>query len=209
MDRPAAIEKLAGMLLEKESRATEVARLLHDEVGQTLSAVGFHLQAMAGKTEAAAEVQGYLEQVIQSVRKAQNQLLSNVVERSGLPLALELLVRRMREESGFEAALEVESTRRFPAPVGFAVYRVVELALDNVRRHAGVNTARIRLTATEAGLAAEIRDSGKGFEMAKIRQNPPGTGLILMEAYAERASLHLRIDSTRRRGTIIGIQTFQ
>ena len=134
--------------------------------------------------------------------------MSNVVERSGLPLALELLARRMKEESGFVVDLEVESTRRFPAPVGFAVYRVVELALDNVRRHAGVNAARVRLTATEAGLAAEVRDTGRGFETASMRQNPPGTGLVLMEAYAARASLQLRIDSTRRRGTIIGIQTF-
>lgn len=207
MDRPAAVDRLAAMLLEKESRAAEVARLLHDHAGQTLSAVGFHLQALGGDKETTAEINGYLEQVIENVRLACNKLQSNVVERSGLSLALELLAERLRDETGLQVALRLDAKQRLSAQVGHSVYRIVELALDNVAKHAGTNAAAVRVAVTETGLEAEVADRGCGFNAKKARIHPPGTGLILMESYAGIANLHLRIDSTRRRGTIITIQT--
>lgn len=207
MDRPAAIARLAALLHEKESRAAEVARLLHDDVGQTLSAAGFHLHALGGDPEAVAQIRQYLEQAFDSVRLASNKLQSNFVERSGLPLAVELLIARIREEHRLPVQLTMKAGRRFPAPVGHAVYRVIELALDNVRQHAGATLAAVRLTADEDGLTAEVQDNGCGFDAARVRAHPPGTGLVLMESYAGNANLHLRIDSAPGQGTIVSIET--
>ena len=206
-ERPAAVDRLAAMLLEKESRAAEVARLLHDHAGQTLSALGFHLHALGGDKETAAEIAGYLEQVIENVRVACNQLQSNVVERSGLSIALALLFERLRNETGLEVHLDFDGKQRIPAQIGHSVYRIIELALDNVAKHSGANAAAVRVAMTGTGLEAEVADRGRGFNPKKTRLHPPGTGLILMESYAGIANLHLRIDSTRRRGTIIKIQT--
>ena len=207
MDRPAAIGKLALMLMEQESRTTEVARLLHDNAGPTLSAIGFHLQALRGDASATAEIQGYLEQAMENVREACNRLQSNVVERSGLPLALELLINRQKEASGIQVKLQISSKRRFSANIGFAAYRVVEMALDNVIRHAGDPFAGVQLTAGENGLVVTVQDKGCGFDTRETRLNPPGTGLILMESYAESANMQLRVDSMPGTGTIIRIQT--
>ena len=207
MDRPAAIDKLAVMVLESESRASKVARLLHDQAGQTLTATGFHLSALKGNPEAAAEIGGYLEQVMECVRQACNELQSNVVERSGLPLALELLARRLEEQGGLRIVLRVEGTKRFPAPMSFAVYRIVELALDNVARHSGTTAAEVDVALSESGLTASVLDRGCGFDAETARGRPAGTGIPLMEAYAARHHLHLRVASTLRRGTIVGIRT--
>jgi signal transduction histidine kinase len=207
MDRPAAVDRLAAMLLEKDSRATEVARLLHDTAGPMLSAIGFHLHTLGGDKEAAAEIGGYLEQVIENVRLACNKLQTNVVERTGLPLAIELLAERLRNETGLQIRLTLDAKRRLRPAVAHAVYRIMELALENVARHSGAAEAAVHLSVTETGLEGSIQDRGCGFAAKRTRTYPPGTGLVLMEAYAVGADLQLRVASTRSRGTIIRIQT--
>ncbi len=72
--------------------------------------------------------------------------------------------------------------------------------------HAGPNAAAVRVAMTRTGLEAEVSHRGRDFNPKKTRLHPPGTGLILMESYAGIANLHLRIESIRRRGTIIKIQ---
>jgi len=206
-NRPAGIAKLAALVHEKESRASEVARLLHDEVGQTLSAVGFHLYALGGDPEATKEIRGHLEQVIESVRAACNKLQSNVVERSGLAIAVELLVARAREQNGLPVELHAKVEKRYPADVGHAVYRVIELALDNVFHHAEATKVDVFLEACNHGISAAIHDNGRGFCTATVQTAMPGTGLILMEAYASASHLHLHIDSEPGKGTIVKIQT--
>ena len=61
MERPAAVARLAAILKENESRAAEVARLLHDDVGPTLSAVGFHLAALGADPAITAEIKSLLQ----------------------------------------------------------------------------------------------------------------------------------------------------
>lgn len=208
MERPAAVARLAAILKENESRAAEVARLLHDDVGPTLSAVGFHLAALGADPAVTGEIRGYLEQAIDAVRAASQKLHADPVARSGLAMALERLVERLRAEHSMQVTLTVQLDRRVPPGPGYAIYRVVELALDNVRRHAGDCRAEVRLTADANGFRAEIRDDGRGFDADAVRTHPPGTGLILMESYTGGDhSLHLRITSAVRKGTIVEILT--
>ena len=204
MGRPAAVDRLAAMLLEKESRATEVARLLHDQAGQTLSAVGFHLHAAGGS----GDVVESLERVIDSVRAACNKLQTNCVERAGLRLSLELLAEKLRQDDRLDVQLSLDVKHRLPASAGFAVYRIIELALENVEKHSGIREADVSVTVDESRVNAKIQDRGCGFDVRSTRRHPPGTGLVLMKSYAGSANLHLRIASTRRRGTIVKIQTF-
>ena len=207
MDRPAAIDRLAAMVVEKESRATEVARLLHDNAGQTLTAIGFHLRSLGGNMETAADLGGYLEQAIANIRLACNKLQSNVVERSGIFTAIELLAERLRREAGLDVRLRLDAKGRLPSAVGHAVYRIIELALDNVSKHSGTDTAEVRLSATGDGLEAAIQDRGCGFKLKNINTHPTGTGLIMMETYARSANLQFCLTSRRRHGTIVSIKT--
>jgi len=203
MARPAAVDRLAAMLLERESRATEVARLLHDHAGQTLSAAGFYLHATGG----AGEVVENLEHVIESIRTACNKLQTNCVERAGLRLSIELLAEKLRREERLDVRLSLNVKHRLPTAAGFAVYRIIELALENVEKHSGIRIADVSVNVEESGINAKIQDRGCGFNVRKTLTYPPGTGLVLMNSYAGSVNLHLRIASTRRRGTIIEIQT--
>jgi signal transduction histidine kinase len=87
MIRPAIFSRLGDLLMEQEGRGARVARLLHDDVGPTLSAVGFHLHAL-GDVEGIGQVRTYLEEVMERVREASQRLHFNPVERSGLAMAL-------------------------------------------------------------------------------------------------------------------------
>ncbi|MBI2685477.1 MAG: hypothetical protein HYX27_04110 [Acidobacteria bacterium] len=206
MDSPAAILKLAALLQEKESRAAQVARLLHDEVGPLLSATGFQLHALRdADPETLKLIRDHLERAMEGVRTASSQLHSNLVERSGLAMAIESLIARERQTLPIECKLDAQ--HRFPGATGHAVYRIIELALDNVRRHAEASAVTVSLSAGPAGLVAGVVDNGKGFDVPHTRVTLPGTGLILMDSYAGGANLHLRIDSAPGRGTIIEIQT--
>ena len=200
MERPAAIDKLAVMLQESESRAAQVARLLHDEVGPTLSGIGFHLQALGVAKEDLAPIQEYLEQAMAAVRTASNRLQSNVVERTGLPMALQLLVE---QAAANRPVFENLSTRRFAGPPANAMYQITVLALENACRHAKAKRIVVRLT----GEGVEIHDDGVGFDPERVRTHPPGTGIIRMETYAGSVNLHLRIASQPGHGTIVKIRT--
>ena len=207
MDRPAAIDRLAAMVVEKESRATEVARLLHDNASQSLTAIGFHLRTLGGNKETTADLGGYLEQAIDNIRLACNKLQSNVVERSGIFTAIELLAERLRREAGLDVRLRLEAKGRLPFVVSHAVYRIVELALDNVSKHSGTDAAEVWLSVAGDGLEAAIQDRGGGFNMKTVSTHPPGTGLIMMETYARSANLQFCLASRRRYGTIVRIKT--
>jgi len=203
MDRPGGIDKLAALLLEHESRATEVARLLHNEVGPTLSGIGFHLQALGVPAEQLGPIQEYLDQAMEHVRAASGKLQSNVAGRSGLRLALEILVERARGSTPAGVALRVSGTPRFPAPVAHVMYQVAELALQNACAHAVASEIVVAL----ADDGVEIRDNGVGFDVPGIRECPPGAGVVRMETYAGDAKLHLRLASAPGKGTIVKIQT--
>lgn len=192
MDRPGGIDKLAALLLESESRATEVARLLHDEVGPTLSGIGFHLQALGVPADQLGPIQEYLDQAMEHVRTASGKLQSNVAGRSGLRLALEMLVERMRALTPASVSLRVSGTPRFPAPVAHAIYQAAELALQNACAHAGATEIVVAL----ADDGVEIQDNGVGFDIPRIRAVPPGAGIVRMETYAGSANLHLRLASS-------------
>lgn len=208
MDSTAAVERLAALVLEQESRAAEVARLLHDQAGQALTAAGFHLQAGAGAGESAEALRVCLDTAIENVRIACNRLQGYVVERSGLSLAINMLAESLRSRSGLDIHLQVETVRGIPPAAGHAVYRVVELALDNVQRHAGTGRAEVRLESVTSGIRCEIRDEGCGFDVESNLSMPSGTGLVLMAAYARAQALHFYIASAPSQGTIVGIQTF-
>src|SRR5579864_5517769 len=103
--QPALAQMLFAAIHEHDAALAGVARLLHDDVSQVLSAVGLQLDAMRmdfrneapGIEERAAEIQNMLEQVIDQLRDISNELNPSVVERAGLQFALDRLAGTVRK----------------------------------------------------------------------------------------------------------------
>jgi signal transduction histidine kinase len=167
---------------EEERRA--LARELHDEVGQVLT--GLALQLGEGSTSDARleEALRIVADLTDQVRQLSIDLRPAALDRYGLLPALRSRLERYERQTGVRVDMRQEGVaRRFPPEIEIAVYRIVQEALTNVARHAGVNSAEVRLFADDTALTASICDEGRGFRPGE------GAGAGGLDGMRERAEL--------------------
>ena len=163
--RDSARRALAGR--EEERRA--LARDLHDEVGQTLTALLAHLQRLANESPAAlgeqlAESQEVARHGLVEVRRVVAALRPEMLEDLGLVSALRALSRRVASNTGIQIECIVDPA--LPALHGeaeLAIYRVVQEALTNSVRHAAATRVDVALAPGAAGVHLSVRDDGRGL----------------------------------------------
>ncbi len=196
---------------ERETERARVSRVLHDEVGQILSAVGLQFDVLrlelrdkvpdiAART---TEIQSILENAVEQVRRLSHQLCPEPVERAGLACALRKLAGRRQQLTPAHVLVECSGATVLPGGVATALYRIAEQALDNAIRHSGARRIRISLRTNGSGTTLEVRDNGRGFDPARARRRPEGIGLMLMDSYADDFGLTLELASAPGRDTIV------
>lgn len=208
---PPAAEKLFQFLEEQEAQRSRIARILHDEVSQVLSAVGLQLDVLRMDfeerhpevAERTTEIQQLLEKAIDEVRDLSRDLDPSMVERAGLASALSRMVGRIRETHDATVRLLMDPAARLPIETANALYRIAEQAIENALRHAGGAAVEVLLRPSRAGVVLEIRDEGEGFDVQQARTACRGLGLWLMEYHAARAGIEFVLISTPGRGTIV------
>jgi len=209
--KPEANESVVALMNRHEIQLTEVARLLHDDVNQILSAAGLHLDILRMEFEPQApnigektgEIQKLLGEAIERLRKLSHDINPDIVGRVGLNYSLEQLVALAREGTQTQVRLRLDPKLRLPRPVARSFYKVAEAALENALRHSSQEWVEIVLQGKANSATLEVRDSGPGFDVDR----PPrqGLGLVLMKYYARLAEAELKIESTHE-GTNVTIQ---
>jgi signal transduction histidine kinase len=191
----ADLQRLSAKLItvqEEERRA--IARELHDEVGQVLTAIKMEL-SVAQRTIQAAGVpdrplqsaQAITDSALHTVRDLSRLLHPAMLDDLGLAAAVRAYTQRFSERHSIRVDLSVEQMdARADRPVEAAAYRIIQESLTNIARHAGVTTCAVRLRQHESTLFVEITDTGKGFDSAARVDSATGLGLIGMR---ERAAL--------------------
>jgi signal transduction histidine kinase len=159
-ERNAQLEVLTRQLMHaQEDERRRIARELHDEAGQVLTAVKIELD-LEGRREA-SEMVG---QALAQVRDLSNLLRPTVLDDLGLLPALHGLVEDFSKRTRIEVALEVsEPIGPFGSELQVALYRVVQEALTNVARHAAAHRVRVRLEPENGGVRLSIEDDGHGM----------------------------------------------
>jgi PAS domain S-box-containing protein len=187
------LEELSRRLvLVQEIERRSIARELHDEVGQTLTALSIHLElaSRAGSEEQAqrlAETQRLVEELTHRVRRMSLDLRPPMLDDLGLLPTLLWYFERIAQQYRLLVACEHHGIeRRFDADIETAIFRIVQEALTNVARHAQVNTASVRLWADAATISAQIEDKGRGFDPDLVLGRNNSSGLRGMQ---ERARL--------------------
>jgi signal transduction histidine kinase len=157
--RATQLEQLTRLLLRaQEDERRRIARELHDEAGQVLTAVKIELD-LDGRREASEMVGRALAQV----RDLSNLLRPTVLDDLGLIPALHGLCEDFTRRTRIEASLEADDpVRPFSPEEEVVVYRVVQEALTNVARHAGASHARVRLELDNGRTRLVIEDDGRG-----------------------------------------------
>jgi signal transduction histidine kinase len=148
-----------------------------------------------------------LRHAVEDVEELMHGRQSVVLEEYGLVAALEWLAERTQQRRALEVDLElggseVDSPTTIPKPVARAAFRVAQLAVDNVVRHAHARRVVLRLTIDAARLQLAIEDDGTGFEPGRRPQ--PGRGLADMRAAAAEVGATIRVHP-QPRGTLVDL----
>jgi signal transduction histidine kinase len=195
----------------REVESNRVSRLLHDEVGQVLSAVGLQLdvlkldfrEQLPEITGRIKEIQTMLDQAVQQVRALSYDLNPAVVERAGLQRAMDRLAGRMRAQFPGAIRFLYDPALRVPLPVANAWYKIAELALENAVKHSGATKIEVHIKSTQKSAALEVRDNGTGFSILEAKLNPAGLGLLLMEHYSTQAPISIDLKTAPGKGTVV------
>ena len=195
----------------REVESNRVSRLLHDEVGQVLTAVGLMLHVLKldygpqvpELATRVSEIQKMLDQSVEQVRSLSYDLNPSVVERAGLQMALDRLVGRFRQKFAGSIRYLYDSSVRVPLNVGNAWYKIAELAVENAIRHAEATRIEIHIRRTQKNVALEIRDNGSGFSLTEAKAHPKGLGLLLIEHYASQSPITVDVKTGPGKGTLV------
>lgn len=211
---------IRGQLLEslisaQEEERHRVARELHDEVGQALSAIMMDLaRAIDGLPDEAAEAKQKLTQsralaaqTLAELRKLIYDLRPEVLDQLGLAPALRSYVKSRLEAQDIKARLSFSGLEnRLPSRMEITLFRIIQEATTNVVRHSGASMVSIKVSATDSRVEAVIQDNGQGFDVAAALQASESWGLRGIRERVNVVGGQLSIESTPGKGTRIRFQ---
>src|SRR4051812_261142 len=191
------------VLAAQEGERLRIAQELHDEVGQTLTAVLLQLGRSARQADAELgaellETQETARASLEDVRRISRELRPEALDDLGLASALVALTERFSQRTGLNVTRELD--RELPPlseETELVVYRVAQEALTNVARHAGTDRAELSLTTADGRLTLRVLDQGKGFDP----QRTEGGGMRGMRERAVLVGAQLAVTRRPRGGT--------
>ena len=204
---------LRHIVVAQEDERARVARELHDETAQILTAFSFHLAALRNALPARANFQPQLDQlqllsrqmsigIYQLVRDLRPAQLDDL----GLVPALQYQCDEAFSRTGLKVRLSVlGERRRLDKLVETVLYRVAQEALTNVARHAGVQEADLTIAFQPDQVSLKVVDHGKGFHLEDYSTDRHAWGLEGMRERAESVNGSVLLHSTRGSGTEVEI----
>ena len=192
LDGIEAERRRSGQLVMRaqEEERRRLARDLHDEVNQALTAILLRLEALSHdappkRADEVAELKRLVNQAMGELLNLARQLRPSALDDHGLLTAIDAQLKRFASRTGIQAKLSADGeTSGLEEDVQTAIYRTAQEALANVGRHAGATAVEVELSANGHGVELRVRDDGAGFDPAHTRDG--GLGLRGM---AERARL--------------------
>ncbi len=210
------LQALSSRLLEvQEAERRHLARELHDEVGQALTAVKINLQMLrrqAARDPDAGRLDdslGIVDDILQGVRRMSLDLRPSLLDDLGLGAALRWYVGGQAQRAGLTAEVVADSLPADLSPaLATTCFRIVQEAVTNVVRHARATRLTVTLALDDATLDLTVVDDGTGFDVAGARRRAlegGSLGLLGIEERAELAGGHSVIESAPRRGTTVRV----
>jgi signal transduction histidine kinase len=214
-----AQESLRRELLQHTVRAQEeerarIARELHDETAQTLSAFTLELAALQNsklqkpdQKQIVERLQALSRDMAQGLYRLVHDLRPAQLDDLGLVPALRFLIEQECCPLGMRVDFAMEGiARRLNPLMETALFRVGQEALTNLARHAQVQEGRVEIVYAEKEVTLRVIDHGRGFDPAENFHPPHGWGLAGMKERVESVGGALRIDSAPGRGTTIEVR---
>jgi len=201
------LQAVSSHLLEvQEAERRHLARELHDEIGQALTAVKINLQmlqrlpdmgAAAGRLDDSLAM---LNQILEGVRQVSLDLRPSLLDDLGLASALRWYVEAQAQRAGLTPEVVTEALPDdLPTATATTCFRFVQEAVTNVLRHARATRVRVTLQCVDAGLTVSITDDGIGFDVTAARRRAlagESLGILGLEERVDLAGGHSSIESS-------------
>lgn len=206
------LQALSTRLLEvQEEERRDIARELHDEIGQSLTLMKIKLQMALHRDRhdptLTSECMDIASQTLEQVRAMSLNLRPPALDDLGLAAALRWTLSRQQGATGWQIEFTPDPIpARLALQTETACYRVVQEALTNAARHADASKVAVQLQINDEEIRLVVQDDGNGFDFEAVRRRPPersSLGLISMKERAALAGGRLEIDSTLGVGTRI------
>jgi len=214
-DRTELLRKLVTM---QEDERRRIARELHDQLGQSVTALSLGLAALAEPTIDAAERQQALArlqqmtvQIDQEMSRMAMNLRPTALDDLGLIPAVQHHLERWSEQSGIQSdfqPIDLENAR-LPAELESVIYRVIQEALTNVLKHSGARHVSVLLEQRRDRARVIVEDDGRGFDIDALQQRANGQRRMGLVGMRERIALvggTLDIETALGTGTTVFVQ---
>jgi len=199
----------AHLLSVREEERTRISREVHDELGQSLTAVKMDLAWLAGRLpgrngrmrERIHSTRQLADSMIQSIRRISTELRPAVLD-LGLAAAVEWQVQEFQARSGIQCKVRLLTREVFAPEVSTTLFRILQETLTNVARHAKATRVEVVKQKRRDRVVLMIRDNGRGFDEADPSLSK-SLGLLGMRERAAILGGQVNISSAPGKGTTV------
>ena len=200
----------------REEERTLVARDLHDQIGQILTAIKMDCdwvtRRLSPKNDAAlsARLAGSLDRIkeaTESLRSVCTRLRPGVLDDLGLAAAIEWQAKEFAAVTGTQCDVSVpHEDIPLDANRSTAIFRILQEALTNVARHAQAKMVRVSLARQDGSVVLVVTDDGKGISETAVEDSRASLGLLGMKERAEACGGEMQIWGDPGKGTTVAVQ---
>ncbi len=196
------------MLEDQEATARRFSHELHDELGQSLTAIKTNLTALASTTvpenPRVDDCIHLVDEAIGNVRQMSQLLRPTILDDFGLEAGLRWLAEGFSARTGIDVRVDSTYSGRLPDDTETHLFRIAQEALTNIARHADAKRVVIALDGKPFEICLSIHDDGRG--LGTPRSNTRGLGMIGMRARARSAGGDVNVRSRAGEGVLIEVR---
>lgn len=196
----------------REKESTRIARKIHDELGQSLTALQMSLSWLAGHLPADSKailektrgMSSLVNATVESVHNITTELRPSLLDDLGLAAAIEWQAADFQKHSGIRCQAHIRCARIIDKELATAVFRIFQETITNIARHAQATLCKVSLTGNEKELCLEVTDNGIGVMQWQI-DNPLSFGMIGMRERAHLWGGTVHVQNVKPSGTTVRV----
>ncbi len=203
----------AKLISVQEVEKRNISRELHDEIGQSLTAIKINLQRIKNDTISEETISliddctALVEKTISGVRNLSLDLRPAIIDDLGLAASLRWYTDRFYQRTGIKVKSEIHKVEEvLPSECAITLFRICQEALTNIAKHAEADYVMVSLNQKKNFITLTIEDNGKGFDLQKalkMAAKGKSLGLLGMQERAELLGGRFKITSNQGHGTLI------
>jgi signal transduction histidine kinase len=200
----------------REDERTAIARELHDELGQNLTAIKLEVERTVGLflrdqlqprvVDRLQSLVGLIELGIAAVKRLATELRPATLDHLGLAEAIEWEAQEFRSRTGLRCRVEASTDgRRLSSDQQTVIFRIFQESLTNIARHAKASAVDVTLSERSGVVELQVRDNGRGISTRDLH-DPRAIGLLGMRERATLIGATCHVVGRRGRGTLVRIR---